>query len=379
MSSFLFSLAVLSLLFTFWQWLAARSFPIHKRGSPRETPAFSILKPLKGTDGPGVEALRSWFELRSASEYEILLGLGSRGDPLWGAAEKLIEEHPGIKARLVLCEPVRGPNAKVSKLTHLLGEAQFEHIIISDDDVVAPVDLLEQIGNILGEGVALGCTFYTFRWEKTLGNKWEAVATNSDFWSQVLQGVSLQRMDFALGAVMATTRGWLERIGKFEPLLEYLADDYQLGQRIAKAGGRIALCAAPVECDSREISMREAWAHQLRWARTIRTCRPVAYFFSILSNGTLWPLLYVAVARSEFALGLAVFALVCRSLTAWDNYRRITRRGSLLPIYFAPVKDVLQVFVWGAAFLGNRITWRGEKLRVTPGGKLVSARDGEQI
>ena len=26
------------------------------------------------------------------------------------------------------------------------------------------------------------------------------------------------------------------------------------------------------------------WKHQLRWARTIRVCQPVPYFFSLLSN-----------------------------------------------------------------------------------------------
>ena len=35
----------------------------------------------------------------------------------------------------------------------------------------------------------------------------------------------------------------------------------------------------------------EVWIHQLRWARTIRVCQSVPYFFSILNNVTLWALL----------------------------------------------------------------------------------------
>ena len=61
---------------------------------------------------------------------------------------------------------------------------------------------------------------------------WKVIATNADFWSQVLQNKSLQPLDFALGAVMATRKEHLEKIGGFETLADYLADDFQLGNRI---------------------------------------------------------------------------------------------------------------------------------------------------
>lgn len=372
MSNFLLTLAILSLFFTLWQWLAARLFPIHQRLPAGETFGFSVLKPLKGASQQSAAAVESWFRMRAAGGLEILFGVASMDDPAWNMAEGLIARYSGTNARLVHAAPLRGTNAKVSALTHLLPHAQFEHLIISDDDVLAPDDLLDQIAATWrGSSASLVSTFYTMPSEKTFGNKWEAVATNADFWSQVLQGVSFQRMDFALGAVMATTRGELERAGGFASLLDFLADDYQLGRRIAAAGGRIALCAVPVECPSEPISLADAWRHQLRWARTIRTCRPLAYFLSILSNPTWWPLLYVAVEPSGMALGLGLSALFLRSITAWDNYRRITRRGAWLPVYFAPIKDLLQVLVWAGAFLGNRVTWRGEQFRVSLGGRLI--------
>ena len=66
--------------------------------------------------------------------------------------------------------------------------------------------------------------------------QWEAVAINADFWSSVLQARSLKPIDFALGAVMAMRRKQLEQIGGFAALADCLADDYQLGHRIARAG-----------------------------------------------------------------------------------------------------------------------------------------------
>jgi len=36
------------------------------------------------------------------------------------------------------------------------------------------------------------------------------------------------------------------------------------------------------------MTWRAVWKHQLRWARTIRVCQPLPYFFSILSNAGFW-------------------------------------------------------------------------------------------
>ena len=125
--------------------------------------------------------------------------------------------------------------------------------------------------------------------------QWEAIAINADFWSQVLQSRSLKPLDFALGAVMATRRQHLQEIGGFAGLVDCLADDYQLGNRIARRGHSIALSPVVVECWSAPMGWAEVWKHQLRWARTIRVCQPAPYFFSLLSNATLWPLLWLIV------------------------------------------------------------------------------------
>src|SRR3989442_12019317 len=103
--------------------------------------------------------------------------------------------------------------------------------------------------------------------------QFEAIAINADFWSQVLQAQSLKPLDFALGAVMATTRRRLESIGGFEVLVDFLADDYQLGNLIARNGGRVLL--SPVVLERRESPKKwlEVWPQPLRWARTLLVCQ----------------------------------------------------------------------------------------------------------
>jgi len=204
---------------------------------------------------------------------------------------------------------------------------------------------------------------------------------NADFWSQVLQAQSLKPLDFALGAVMAVRRKQLEEIGGFAALADCLADDYQLGHRIAQRGYRIALSTVVVECWSAPMSWKAVWKHQLRWARTIRVCQPAAYFFSISSNATLWPLLWLAVKPSKISL---VVALVCWSLrivAALDLQSRLLRApnptrqspSAIAPWWMVPLKDLLQAVMWLLAFAGNRIEWRGEHMRLLRDGTLAKA------
>jgi len=198
------------------------------------------------------------------------------------------------------------------------------------------------------------------------------VAINADFWSQVLQSQSLKPLDFALGAVMVLRRAGLKQIGGFSALANCLADDYQLGNRIARAGRQIALCPIVVECWSPPMSWRQVWKHQLRWARTIRVCQPVPYFFSVLSNATFWPLFLLATWPTWLTLGLVAGCLVIRVAVAIDLQRRLTRSGAPgRTALFVILKDLLQILLWLLAFLGNRIEWRGEYFRLQGDGTLV--------
>ena len=426
------ALAAASFLSTLWQWLAARGFPLHRRGSPPQSaPAVSILKPLKDADGFAESCLRSWLAQEYPGEIQILFGVGSADDPACAIVKKLLVEFPQRDAQLVVCAERLGANAKVSKLAQLEPLAKHEILIVSDADVRVPPDL---VGNLvpalsrksvtvlphpdplpLGEGdplaapahddngahggprptseaVGLVNCFYRFANPTTAAMQWEAVAVNADFWSQVLQGASFRKLDFALGAAMATRRRQLAEIGGFRALVDCLADDYQLGNRIAQHGYQIEICPVVVECWSAPMGWREVWRHQLRWARTIRVCQPLPYFFSIVSNATLWPWLWVLTALPSatfqsdeglsggWRMGIPLsVAFVCavmfglaRLLAAADLQRRLTPSHSPLSnFWFVPVKDLLQAALWLGAFAGNCIEWRGERHRLRRDGTLV--------
>ena len=342
---------------------------------PKDLAPVSILKPLKGCDETTEQCLRSWFEQSYQGGVQLLFGVASADDPVCTIVERLMREHPGCNASLSVCSPLAGANLKVSKLMLLEREARHEFIVISDADVKVPPDFLEQaVAALQAPKAALVNCFYQLANPAGFAMHWEAVAINADFWSQVLQSQTLKPLDFALGAVMVTRREWLGKIGGLAGLIDCLADDYQLGHRIAEQGGRISLCPVVVECRSGPMSFAQVWKHQLRWARTIRVCQPLPYFFSILSNSTFWPLLWLGFCPGPVSAGFAGLSLLVRVAAARDLQKRLTLSAPpavLLPIPL--IKDLLQVPLWVLAFLGNKVEWRGERMRLQRDGTLVRA------
>jgi ceramide glucosyltransferase len=387
----LVGLAVLSFGIVVWQFLAARRFPLHQRVADlRDAPGITLLKPLKGCDPHTLECLESWMWQVYAGPVQVLFLVQDPADPVCELVRGLLARHPSRDARLcVFPEPV-GVNAKVSKLAQAESWVKHDLILVSDADVRVPSDLLANLVVPLRDpAVGLVNGFYRLANPVTAAMRWEAVAANADFWSQVLQARMLAPMDFGLGAAMLVRRKALEQIGGFRSLADHLADDFQLGHRLAKAGWKVELSPVVVECLDAPSGWAAVWAHQVRWNRTIRVCRPAPYAASILSNGTLWPLLaavavwFTAAIPDPWAfrlLGLFAFFLLARSWMA----RSLAARLAAIPgrpssnegwvLAMAVPRDLLGVAVWAAALFGNQVVWRGLRYRVGSDGRLTRER-----
>jgi ceramide glucosyltransferase len=331
-----------------------------------------VLKPLKGCDAHTEACLKSWFSQTYEGPVQLLFGVASPDDPVCGLVRDLIAAHPGTNAELVICSRALGPNAKVSTLVQLEPLAAHDLIVISDADIRAPADLFVSLLAPLDDPrVGLVNCFYKLANPATGAMRWEAVAINADFWTQVLQAQSLVPLDFALGAVMATTRLHLKKIGGLEALLSFLADDFQLGHKIAACGGLITLCSVAVECWSDPMGWTAVWKHQLRWARTIRACRPLPFFLSSLSNATVWPLMWLAGDPSVLSAAGAVVIWLVRIATAAANQKQLTGKRVLWSqFWLVPLKDLVGIVIWALAFVGNRIEWRGLEYRLLRDGRL---------
>jgi ceramide glucosyltransferase len=387
------ALALTSVGLVLWQWWLGMRFPLHRAPLPLQPrPAVTLLKPLKGCDEHTEQCLRGWLNQKYDGPTQVLFGVAEPSDPVVDLVRRLIQEYPMRDAELIICPKRFGANAKISTLIQLARLAKHDLFVVSDADVCPPEELLPAIALELADpATGLASCLYAQVCPSNFWMRLEAVAVNADFWTQVLQARSLNKMDFALGAVMAFRSKSLAAVGGFEALADYLADDYQLGHRIAATGAAIKVCPVVVECWASRQTAREVWAHQVRWARTIRVCNPVQYFFSILGNATLWTLVFAMFGQSGRAFGwsstlgtaflvfsmtwggvLMLSTIILRILSALLLQQRITRRTDHFPWWFLPpIKDLFGAAVWGAAFLGSTIYWRGKRYRVNRNGKLV--------
>ena len=382
-------LAILSFGIVTWQFVAAWRFPLHRRRPGTGfAPGITVLKPLKGLDpGHSERCLRSWLTQDHAGPLQFLFVVADEADPVVPLVRRLIAEHPDRDARLLVFPERVGANAKVSKLAQAEPLISQELVLVSDADVLAPPDLLSQMVLPLeNPAVALVHCFYRLANPCNTAMEWEATAVNADFWSQVLQSRTLAPMDFALGASMLMRRSALQGIGGFRAVADHLADDFQLGHRIAAAGGRIELTPVVVECLDAPTGWKAIWTHQVRWNRTIRVCRPGPYIASILANGTLWNTLAAAVVWLHPSLppqsrgpwiGLFMGMVIARSTMAHALAWRLSalpgrdRRGDPFVFGMAAGKDLLGAAVWAASIVGDTVHWRGVDYTVDREGKLT--------
>ncbi len=367
------ALAAISACLSLWQWGAALRFPLHRRKPlSRDLPPVTLLKPLNGCDDETRGCLESWFA-QDYPDFEILFGVASNDDPVCQVVRDLQAKYPRIHSKLVVCNLSAGPNRKAAKLAVLETLARRQFIVVSDADVRAPADFLQQtVPSLLHEKTGLVNCFYFLANPSNIAMRWEALAVNADFWSYVLQSKSLKPMDFGLGAVMAVRRNFLVRVGGFRRLASFLADDYHLGSQIARAGGKIEITPLVVECRDAQLSFKQVWHHQLRWARTIRVCQPLPFFFSILGNATLWPVIWLAANPKPWVLLATSLLILMRVLMAGHLQSRLTQKNEHWRYaWLAPVKDLLHFLLWAASFGGNHVSWRGQTFRVTKAGRLI--------
>ena len=254
------------------------------------TPPVSILRSVKGLDPQMELAFRSHC-LLDYGEYEVLFGVSDLNDPALQLLEKIREEFPRCQMRVVHCPQVLGLNGKVSNLAQMLPQARFEHILINDSDIVVPRDYLRQVmAPFADPGVGMVTTLYRGMAGKTLPSRLEGLGLSTDFAGGVLVARALEGgIRFALGATMATTKTVLRKIGGLEPITDCLADDYELGARIAAAGYKVELADTVVGTALHNYGFRDFWAHQLRWARNVKDRRSAQYFGLIASFALIWP------------------------------------------------------------------------------------------
>ena len=362
---------------------SARAF-VHslRRPHPAYTPAVSILKPVRGLDHEMYSAFASHCMQDYAGEVEILFGVSSLQDAALAAVRQLQEEFPDHAIRIIECPQVLGANGKVSNLVQMLPHARHPYVLINDSDIVVSPHYLSRImagfapspehKRTVGMVTApyRGRAHGKPRQDPTIGSRMEALGISTDFMAGVLTARHIEGgIHFGLGSTLAVSREALRLIGGLDPLVDYLADDYELGVRIAAAGFDIELSAEVVETWVPPYDIAGFLEHQLRWCRSTRDSRRWGYTGLLFTFGLPWAFFnLIASGLSLESIALFVLALVVRvGLALVVGVGILGDTQVLRDLLLLLPRDLIALALWGWSFAGDTVTWRGERFLLSRG------------
>ena len=332
-------------------------------------PSATILRPLGG----GIPRLEENLGRLCAAGAPVVAGVEiGRGEVLAAARRVHERTSPGTLTIVAGIIP-GGPNRKIATLIRMMPEARGEIVIFTDGDIGVPEGYLKALLAPFADAqVGMVTCPYRSVGGKTAASRVDAAITNTAFLPSVALAARFEGVRFALGATMAVRRSVLDDVGGLEPLLEVLADDWSLSERVRRAGYRIVLEPLLLDHHVGDPGWAVVWLRHLRWARTMRSLRPLGYTGTIVAHGCA-PALGLAIlggwsAAAAGALAAWALARVCTVLLN----ARSTGTGAL-DVLLLPIADLLSLILYVGGLCGRTVRWGASRLRVGPVGAILAS------
>lgn len=371
--------------------VAALRFWLRKRREDRVAvgfaPPISVLKPMHGTE-PGMERnLESFFEQQYAGEFELLFCARHETDEGLKLARAVAARYPQVNARFVTCgEPIpQFHNAKVYSLEKLDSIARHELYITSDADVRVERDYLTRMVQYLRDpAIGLASCIYLGTVDEALGkgsltSHLDAVGKSVEMSSGVMVADMIEGTKFALGATMSVRKRSFQDVGGFAELGQFYADDFVLGNRLAKQGIGVRLATHIIRLMVQDQPFSLSFRNQLRWMQSTRRSRPWGHFGSGLTFAVPFGVLGLGwgLATGHPLLGLAWLAVTVanRWLQAGTVLSVMEDSDWLRGTAIYPLRDLLGGVLWLGSYGGDRFYYRGSIYRLKDGGR-VEASEG---
>ena len=341
---------------------------------PPPAPKISLLKPVEGAGPNTFMAFASFCQIDYPGEVELLIGTIRRNDPIVAVVEQLRAAFPARSIRLLFAE-IQGANRKTSIMEALWREAAGDFLFFSDADVIAPENYLRALLPTLAQP-GVGCLTCLPRGiaAHTVGGKMIALHYNFNYLPQWMLAQQTTGIHWAIGHTMAVPRAALEKIGGFKHFLNHLADDYELGNRIAKLGLHVVVPPLLLDCAVPAESFGAAWVRMQRWKRTIRRSRGAQFCGVIFTCPVFWALmlallrplvwwswaglLLVLLIRWRLAAGLQSIVKMPDWPRAW---------------WLLPLVDFIEGVTFFGAYAGRTVLWAGRHYTLLRDGTLKPA------
>ena len=340
------------------------------------TPPISNLKPVRGLDPDTYENFAS-FCRQDYPEYELIFCVTDQTDPSVPVIQKLMQDFPRRRIRLLYSAGHNAINDKVAKLRLMEREAQYEYLVINDSDVRVDSGYLRRVVEPFRNPHVGGVTcFYVSPREKSFVEKLQTIGMISDFYAGVLVAWQLDGVHFTLGPTMVSTKQRVRAFGGFQVLENRPADDLLFGRLIAEQGVEVKLLPCVVETVPDFKGMRELLAKRVRWMTVMRTMRPWGHFGLLFTWGLPWTTFAVLVHPT---LGVAAaywgLYLAFRVAITWlIGIQGLKQAGLWRKMPLIPLWDAMAFLIWLVSFTRTSIRWRNVDYQLR-NGQFASTAD----
>ena len=367
-------LAAVGIVFQAVALVALRRFfagePAPASAAARTCEAVSILKPLYGAEPRLEDNLAGFVAQDYPGPVQLVCGLARHDDAAVPAVERLIARHPAADITLAVDPACHGGNGKVGNLANMLGAVRHDILVLSDSDMaVTPVYLATVLAALAAPGVGAVTCLYRGRGDAGF---WSVVAAGMISYAGlpgIVIGHAGRMATPCMGSTIALRRETLAAIGGFARFADVLADDYAIGQAVLEQGQSLAIPPLLLVHGCADSGLAALWRHQLRWAATLRSLRPLSYCGMVFTHPLPWCLIGM-IGAPHIAVVLLLATLAIRALLA-RTVDRIAGAGSA-PLWLLPVIDVLGFAVFLASFGARRIDWRGSSLVMERKGRVAA-------
>ena len=366
----LYVIAAAGLCYTLLALWAVNRYRPGTTASLSDSQPISILQPLCGAEPRLYESMKSLLE-QDYPDTQIIWGVRDGNDPAVEIANRLAQEFPHRRTSLIIDARIHGANLKVSNLRNMLPSAEHGILLIADSDVMLPPDMISRlVASLTQPGTGAVTATYTGIADGTLASRLGALFINDWFMPSALVDLALNGPDGCYGPITAIHRHVLEEIGGLEALSDYLAEDNRMGRLVREKGYTLHVETLPVPTMVYEAGMADLLRHELRWARTVRSCRAFDHALQMVTFPLPMVIALAAVAGSPAGWGFLALHVASRQALHVLVRRRIPGSGPFAP-WAVPVRECLCFLVWAISLVGNRISWRGHKFHLTSGGCII--------
>lgn len=323
--------------------------------------SISLVRPLCGMEPFSEETLSACFRL-SYPRHEILFCVEKSSDPIIPLVTEMMNAHPQVCARLLIGEDKISDNPKYNNMQKGYLAARGDIVIFADSNLLIPEDYLQRVMARFGENSAL---VSAPPFGDRPGNLWAEVECSllNSYAARVQYCADALGFGFAQGKTLAFRKADLD-MGGFAAMALEPAEDAAATKWARKSGRCVRLVSPAFPQPLGLRPLKAVWSRHLRWARLRRATFPVLFAPEIFSISLLS---FAAVGIAASLLQGPVPVWLSLYILAWYGADFTTARALGWPstarsLIALPLRDLLLLSIWIAAWTGRSFTWHGNAM-----------------